>query len=261
MGGLLEGKTIVITGVGTGLGREVACRCVGDGARVVLGARTASQLEAVAAEADPTGERVATVPTDITVASDGERIVAEAERRFGRLDGVVQVAAFEMVFGGLQETDLDGFRQAFETNVVGAMTFLRAATRALQRSGGGSAVLIGSQSMWLPLIEQMGYAASKGALLSAMYYLADEFGPDGIRVNMVVPSWMWGPPVQMYVDLQSKSRGVSPEAVIAEITARIPLGRMAEDGDVADAVSFLLSDRARMITGQTLAVNGGELMR
>ncbi len=261
MEGLLDGKTVIITGVGTGLGREVACRCVADGARVVLGARTAAQLEAVAAEVDPTGAQVAAVPTDITVAEDVEGIVAEAERRFGRVDGVVQVAAFELVFGGLHETDLDGFRQAFETNVLGAMTLLRAATRALQRAGGGSAVLIGSQSMWLPLIEQMGYAASKGALLSAMYYLANEFGSDRIRVNMVVPSWMWGPPVQMYVDLQSKARGITPEAVVEEITARIPLGEMAEDGDVANAVSFFLSDRARMITGQTLAVNGGELMR
>ena len=62
---MLEGKTILVTGVGTGLGREVACQCVRDGARVVLGARTASQLEAVAREADPSGERVATVPVDI----------------------------------------------------------------------------------------------------------------------------------------------------------------------------------------------------
>ena len=82
-------------------------------------------------------------------------------------------------------------------------------------------MLIGSQSALLPpsTMPQIAYAASKGALLSAMYHLADELGPDHIRVNTVIPTWMWGPPVQMYVDWQSGERGVPPEEVIAEITA------------------------------------------
>ena len=138
---------------------------------------------------------------------------------------------------------------------------MQAAAPALKRSGGGSVVLIGSQSMYLPLIDQIGYAASKGALLTAMFHLAKEFGPDRIRVNTVVPSWMWGPPVQMYVDWQASDRGVSSDDVKAEIEAGIPLGEIVADEDVANAVAFLLSDRARMITGQSLLVNGGELMR
>jgi NAD(P)-dependent dehydrogenase (short-subunit alcohol dehydrogenase family) len=115
--------------------------------------------------------------------------------------------------------------------------------------------------MYLPLIEQMGYAASKGALLSSMYYLAKELGADKIRVNTVVPSWMWGPPVQLYVRMTAKTREIPEEQVMEEIQAGIPLGEMAADEDVAQAVAFLLSDRARMITGQSLLVNGGELMR
>ncbi len=258
---MLKDKTVIVTGVGTGLGREVACQCVRDGANVVLGARTASQLEAVAREADSSGERVATVPTDITEPEACARIVSEAERRFGRVDGVVQVAAYELAMGGLNETDFDAWRKAFETNVIGTLQVVRAVAPCMRKHGGGSMVLIGSQSMYLPLIEQMGYASSKGALLSSMFYLAKELGPDRIRVNTVVPSWMWGPPVQLYVKMQAKTRGISEEQVIEEINAGIPLGEMAADEDAAQAVAFLLSDRARMIKGQTLLVNGGELMR
>jgi NAD(P)-dependent dehydrogenase (short-subunit alcohol dehydrogenase family) len=163
--------------------------------------------------------------------------------------------------GGLFDGDLDAWRQSFETNVIGALTVLRPVVEAMRRRGAGAVVLIGSQSMYLPLIEQMGYAASKGALLSSMLYLAKELGPSRIRVNTVVPSWMWGPPVEMYVAMQAKARGISKEEVVAEITRGIPLGAMAADEDVAQAVVFLLSERARMITGQSLMVNGGELMR
>jgi len=107
----------------------------------------------------------------------------------------------------------------------------------------------------------MAYAASKGALLSAMFYMAKELGPDRIRVNMVVPTWMWGPPVQMYATWQAKQRGVTEAEVVAEITAGMPLGEIPADEDVAEAVLFFCSDRARMITGQSLMVNAGEVMR
>jgi NAD(P)-dependent dehydrogenase (short-subunit alcohol dehydrogenase family) len=94
-----------------------------------------------------------------------------------------------------------------------------------------------------------------------MYYLAQELGPDRIRVNMVVPSWMWGPPVQGFVKVQAKTKGVPEEAIVDEIKSRIPLGEIVPDEDVAEAVLFLASDRARCITGHALMVNGGELMR
>lgn len=258
---LLEAKTIVITGVGSGLGREIAARAISDGANIAIGARNADQLQAVAAEVDPSGDRVLGVPTDITEPDACAAIVAAAVERFGGIDGVAQVAAFELVVGGVDEMDHDLARQAFDTNVLGALNVVRATAGALRESGGGSVVLIGSQSMYAPALPQMGYAASKGAMHSAMYYLAEELGPDHIRVNTVMPSWMWGPPVQMYVDMQSSARGISEEEVIDEIVAGIPLGEIVPDEEVANAVSFLLSNRSRMITGQTLMVNGGEMMR
>jgi NAD(P)-dependent dehydrogenase (short-subunit alcohol dehydrogenase family) len=258
---ILEDRTLVVSGVGAGLGREVTRLALRDGARVVLAARTEAVLEQTARELDPSGERVAYAQTDITNAEHCEALAALAIEKFGRIDAMVQVAAYELVFGGLYDTKFDDWRRAFETNVLGSLTLIRAIAPEMKRAGGGSIVLIGSQSMYVPQLPQAGYAASKGALLSAMYYLTQELGPDRIRVNMVVPSWMWGPPVQTFVKLQAKKEGVPEQAIVDDIKSRIPLGEIVPDEDVAEAALLLASDRARGITGQTLMVNGGEMMR
>ena len=108
---------------------------------------------------------------------------------------------------------------------------------------------------------QIAYASAKGALVAAMYHMATELGPDRIRVNMVVPTWMWGPMVEIYVKWQANERKLSEDAIKGEITANMPLGEIPADEDVADAVTFFCSDRSRMITGETLMVSAGELLR
>ena len=258
---LLEGKTVVVTGVGAGLGRECAASALREGANVVLAARTQETLDAAASELDPSGTRVAARSTDITDPDACAALVGLAQERFGSVDALIQVAAFEYVFGGLHETKLDDWRQAFETNVLGALTMLRPVADAMKGGGGGSVVLIGSQSMFKPALPQAGYAASKGALLTAMYYLADELGAHNIRCNMVVPSWMWGPPVQMYVEGTAKHKGITVEQALQDIVGDFPLQRMTEDGEVADVAVFFASDLAKAVTGQHLMVNAGEMMR
>jgi len=131
----------------------------------------------------------------------------------------------------------------------------------MKERGGGSVVLIGSQSMFKPSLPQAGYAASKGALLSAMYYLADELGPDAIRCNMVVPSWMWGPPVEMFVKGRAKQQKITAEEALRGIVGGFPLRRMTEDGEVADVVAFFASDLSKAVTGQYLLVNAGEMSK
>jgi NAD(P)-dependent dehydrogenase (short-subunit alcohol dehydrogenase family) len=258
---ILEDCTVLISGVGAGLGREMARLALRDGANVVMGARTESLLEQTAAELDPGGERIAFARTDITEAADCEALASLAIERFGRIDAALQVAAYEAVFGGLHETDFEAWRRAFDTNVLGSLTLIRAVAPHMKAAGGGSIVLVGSQSMYQPQLPQAGYAASKGALLSAMYYLADELGADQVRINMVVPSWMWGPPVQAFVKMRAKSENRSEEEIVEEITRNIPLGQIVPDEDVAEAALLLACSRARSITGQTLMVNGGEMMR
>jgi NAD(P)-dependent dehydrogenase (short-subunit alcohol dehydrogenase family) len=258
---ILEGKTIVVTGVGAGLGSECAASALRQGANVVIAARSADKLEATATELDASGERVLACATDITEADSCDAMVEAALRRFGAVNGLVQVAAYENVWGGLYATNFDDWRKAFDTNVLGALTVLRPTAKALKAAGGGGVVFIGSQSMFKPSLPQAGYAASKNALLTAMYYLVDELGPDNIRLNMVVPSWMWGPPVEMFVKGTASHKNISEDEALNKIVGKFPLRRMAEDGEVADAAAFFVSDLAKAITGQHLLVNAGELSR
>jgi len=258
---LLDGKTVLVTGVGVGLGRECAASALRDGANVVMGARRKDELAKVTAELDPGGERSAHLATDITDADSCAAFVELAQERFGSVDALIQVAAFEHAWGGLFDLKLDDWRKAFDTNVLGALTVLRPVAEAMKAGGGGSVVFIGSQSMFKPAMPQAGYAASKTALLTAVYYLADELGPDNIRCNMVIPSWMWGPNVALYVSMTAKQQGRSEDEVLADMVKEFPLRRMTEDGEVADVAAFFASDQAKAVTGQYLLVNSGEMFR
>lgn len=258
--GLLTGKTVLVTGVGVGLGVETARSVLTAGGNVVIGARKADRIAATAAELDPTGDRVLAHPVDINDADSIDTFLTAASEKFGRIDALVQVAADESAFGNLHEASDEKWRRAMETNVLGALRVVRAVSKVMAADGGGSIVLIGSQSSFKPALPQPGYGASKGALLSAMYYWADELGPQNIRVNTVVPGWMWGPNVQMLVDHNASQAGRSQAEELAEMTKTYPMRRMAEDGDVADAVVFFASDLSRGVTGQHLMVNCGDMM-
>jgi len=259
---ILEKKTVVVTGVGPGLGSEVARIALRDGANVVIGARNGEKLEKIATELDPSGQRIAHAPTDITDVETCDALMAKATDRFGGIDAVVQVAALDALFGSLQTTSTEDWQASMNTNVIGTLQLVRAAVEPLKLRGGGSIVLIGSQSMWHPPeFPQIAYASAKGALVSAMLHITRELGPEKIRINMVIPTWMWGPPVEGFVKWQAKDRGVSEEDIVAGITSQMPLGEIPADEDVAEAVAFFCSDRSRMITGQTLLVNAGELLR
>jgi NAD(P)-dependent dehydrogenase (short-subunit alcohol dehydrogenase family) len=257
---LLADRTIVVSGVGPGLGREIAAIAVREGANVVMGARREANLRAAAEEIDASGTRVAWRQTDITRADDCDGLVATAVERFGRLDAVVNCAALDTIFGGFEDADFDQWRSVLETNVIGSLQVCKSAIPALKERG-GAVVFVGSQAMYLPQLAQPAYAASKAGLLSATYYLAKELGPHKIRVNTVVPSWMWGPPVEGYVQYMSETQGVEATEVIEGITKDMPLGEIPADDDIAEVVVFFASDRARMVTGQSLLVNAGELMR
>lgn len=175
----------------------------------------------------------------------------------------MHVAAWDSYFGGLGDADFGTWQQILDVNLLGTLRMTRACLPAFRAGGGGSVVIIGTQSaVAAPSeVQQAAYAASKGALTSAMYSMARELGPDRIRVNTVLPGWMWGPPVQAFVTFTAHTEGVPEAEVQARLTGRMALPDLATDGDVADAAVFLASDRARAITGQSLLVNAGELMR
>ncbi|WP_328910741.1 SDR family oxidoreductase [Streptomyces sp. NBC_00234] len=259
---LLAGKTVIVSGVGAGLGHQVAAAVVRDGGHAVLGARTAANLARTASAIDPEGRHTACLATDITDETRCEALAELALARFGRIDAVVHVAALDTHFGGLEDADFDAWQSVLDVNLLGTLRMTRACLPALKEHG-GSVVIIGTQSSVAApsQVRQAAYAASKGALTSAMYSLAQELGPHRIRVNTVLPGWMWGPPVQAYVKFAAHTDGVPEEEVLAGLTSRMALPEPATDGDVAEAAVFLASDRARSITGQSLLVNAGELMR
>src|SRR5262249_53589534 len=164
---ILDGKTVVVSGVGPGLGREIAAAAVRDGANAVLGARTEGNLEKAANDIDPSGQRVAWAVTDITDPAQCGRLAGTAIDRFGRVDALVNCAALDAVFGGLEHADWDSWRQALEINLFGTMQMTQAVIPHLKERG-GSIVFIGSQAMYWSQVPQTAYAASKSAILGAV---------------------------------------------------------------------------------------------
>jgi NAD(P)-dependent dehydrogenase (short-subunit alcohol dehydrogenase family) len=256
--GLVDGRVAVVTGVGPGLGRATALALAREGAAVVLVARNADRLADVAAEIGASGGRALAVAASVTKPDDCERVARAAADEFGAIDVVVNSAFRGDPFTPVETSDLDVWRKIFEVNFYGPALMTRACLPALRAQGGGSVVMVASQSARKIRPNEAGYAASKGALITLTRSLATELAPDHIRVNAVVPGWIWGPNVQLYVDWQTQSRGITPEAVIAEITAEIPLGEVPPQEDIAESIVFFASGMSRMITGQTLDVNGGE---
>lgn len=259
---MLEGKTLLVVGVGDGLGREIAIAAVRDGASVMLAARREDNLHAVARDLDPDGGRVDYRATDMTDAAQLEDLLGQVDMRFGQLDGLVICAVHDVGIGGIESTTDEDWLTSFEVNVFAAARVVKAAVPMLKRRG-GSIVFIGSQQWIYPArdVPQLAYGASKGAGVSMMYALCQELGPHKIRVNTVVPSWMWGPTVQSYIKWQATKQQRPAEEITAELRTRFALGEMPTDGDIAETACFFLSDRARAISGQSLLVNAGELAR
>jgi NAD(P)-dependent dehydrogenase (short-subunit alcohol dehydrogenase family) len=255
---LLSGKVCVVSGVGPGLGRQAARALATHGADLVLAARRQSTLDDVLAELD-LGARAIAVPTNITDAEACARVVAAATEAFGGVDVLVNNAFRADVFQSFEDVDLALWRKIMDVNLFGTLQMTRAALPAMRARGGGSVVMVASMVTRQPQPAQGGYAISKGALLTATRVLAYELGPSKVRVNAVVPGWMAGPSVDMYIDMTSAGRGVTPQVVVEELNARVPLGRIPSDAEVAGSIVYLASDLSLAMTGQALDTNGGEI--
>jgi NAD(P)-dependent dehydrogenase (short-subunit alcohol dehydrogenase family) len=232
---MLKDKVSIISGIGPGLGQELAYVFAREGSDVVLAARTESKLEEVAAEIKRQWpeRRVLVCPTDISDTERTQHLVDATLAEFGRIDCLVNSAFIPPAFSMFTDADFANWKKAFDVTVFGTLDLTQKVAKAMQPAGRGSIVFINSMIQKKPLMAQAGYAASMG--------------------------WMWGPPVEMYVDF-SVSSGRTREDVIAEITKDIPLGIIPDDADCANAVAFLASDYASVITGADLNVNGGEIM-
>lgn len=261
-GPMLAGKTVLVSGVGGGLGREIGEVARREGADVVLVARSKARLDALAAAIDATGEHVLACAIDLVDDDAAAHAVGAAMDRFGRLDAVVHCAAMTGGPGSsILNPDWDQMRTTFDVNFWGAMRLTAAAVNGLAVNG-GAVICIGSHSsMWPQEFAQLDYGASKGALTSAVLQLAKELGPRRIRVNQVVPTFMMSDYMVGIFDQFAALQGVTRQEVEAKVVEKMMLPEIPLDDDVAEAVVFMASERARMITGQSLLVNAGYYVR
>jgi NAD(P)-dependent dehydrogenase (short-subunit alcohol dehydrogenase family) len=254
---LLKNKTAIISGIGPGMGRDISLAFAREGADLVLLGRTAAKVEALAEEVRGLGRRALPVPTDIADAEQCLRAVEAAEEELGRIDVLVN-NAFK---GGLEPTTekatMDEWRKIFDVNVFGSIQLTQQVIPQMRRQGGGSIVFINSMSMRIIEPGFGGYAASKGALMTAVQTLAKELGRDKIRVNSVVPGYIWGPALEGYFKHLAKQQNTTPEKIYDGVAARTALHHIPTSAEIAEAVVFFASDMSRVITGQALDVNGG----
>ena len=254
---LLQDKVAIVNGVGPGLGRALCVELAKHGADVVLGARTESRLEEVAAEVRATGRRALVVPTDATDEAQAKRLADRAAAEFGRIDVLVNNAAKNEPFTTVVDSSAEEWRACIDDNVMAHMQACKYAAPYMIEQRSGSIVNVSSISMRKGVQTRSAYSAAKAAIAVMTQSLADELGPHQVRVNCVVPGHIWGELLESYYHRRAGELGVTYDEVYQGFADQMALRRIALDTEVAAAIIFLASDMASAITGQSLDVNAG----
>lgn len=254
---LLKGRTAIVSGIGPGLGQAVARALAREGAAVAVSARRRDVLDPLVATLRDAGARAIGVTADVTSDADCAHLVEETERALGPTDVLVNNAYHPGTYVSITDARLEDWRIPFEVNVLGSLRLSRAVLACMRPRRAGSIVMVSSMIVRRPLPTMADYAASKAALLAATQTLAREVGGDGVRVNSVVPGYIWGPALEGFFASQAAELGTTGQALYDGIAREIALGRIPSSEDVAESVLFFASDLSRAVTGQSLDVNGG----
>ena len=257
MGAMLDGKVVVISGVGPALGTTLARRCAEAGADLVLAARTAERLDEVARQATALGRRAVAVTTDITDDAAVDNLVTQSIEAYGRVDVLINNAFRVPSMKPLADTSFDHIRDAIELTVLGALRMIQGFTSALAQTK-GSVVNVNSMVIRHSQPKYGAYKMAKAALLAMSQSLATELGDKGIRVNSVAPGYIWGDTLKSYFNHQAGKYGTTVEQIYAATAAQSDLKRLPTEDEVASAILFMASDLSSGITGATLDVNCGE---
>ena len=257
VGDLLAGKVVVISGVGPALGTTLARRCAGEGADLVLAARTVERLEDVATTVTDMGRRAVSIGTDITDDAQVDDLVAQALEAYGRVDVLINNAFRVPSMKPLANTTFDHMREAIELTVFGALRLIQGFTPALAEAK-GSVVNVNSMVVRHSQAKYGAYKMAKSALLAMSQSLATELGEQGIRVNSVLPGYIWGGTLKSYFTHQAGKYGTTVDQIYQATAAASDLKRLPTEDEVASAILFMASDLSSGITGQALDVNCGE---
>lgn len=241
----LHGRVALVTGASRGLGRAIAERLAGEGARVVVNyAHSAGRAEEVVEQIRQEGGEAIALRADVTDQRQVRDLVEQATSHFGAgIDVVVNNATGPQPELRIEDSTWQDYQDQLDFFVKAPFHLMQAVLPGMRRSGGGSVVNIGSEVVLRGAAPFASYVAGKAAMIGLTRSWANELGADGIRVNLVAPGWI---PVERHAE--SDTRGYQ---------GLVPLGRMGTPEEIAGTVAFLASDEASFITGQCLSVNGG----
>jgi NAD(P)-dependent dehydrogenase (short-subunit alcohol dehydrogenase family) len=252
----LKDKAFIVTGGGSGIGAATVQRLLAEGARVTAAGTSAEKLARAREQAPEAADRLLTVQFDLRDEDSIASLVAQATDRFGRLDGVANVAA--TVGGdllardqGVDTMDAGVWAEIMRINVIGTGLVIRESLPALAANGGGSIVNVSSLAAWQREPWLTAYASSKIALHALTRHTAEVWGKKNIRCNAVAPG----------VVLTQNVRSGTPPEIREALMDKTALPRLGEPEDLASMLAFLLSAESSWITGQILSVDGGLTMR
>ncbi|MFS8037124.1 SDR family NAD(P)-dependent oxidoreductase [Xanthobacter sp. AM11] len=244
----LQGKVVIVTGGGRGLGRAICEGFAGAGARVVLTGRTAATVEAAAAAITAAGGSAQGFVADVSREEDMAALCSAVVAQRGRIDVLVNNAGINPWYKPAEDTSLDEWRSVVETNLTGVFLAARAAGRVMLAQGEGAIVNITSVAGRVGLARTTAYCAAKGGVELMTRQLALEWATRGVRVNAVGPG---------YFETELTEGLRHNQKLSARVTARTPMGRFGRPDELVGACLFLASPAASYITGASLAVDGG----
>lgn len=248
----LADKVVIITGAGSGIGRESAILFAKEGAKIaVADINNAGGEETVAAVRSSGGEAIF-VHTDVTKASEAENLVKATVNKFGKIDILFNCAGIVHRLAPIESFDESWWDRVYAVNVKGVFLTAKYTVPMMKKAGGGVIINIASMAGIRPRKGQSAYASSKAAAIHLTKELALELASDKIRVNCICPAAVDTP-----MKTQMMPEGADPEEFNKAIIATMPLGRLATAADVAYAALYLASDESAMLTGSCINVDGG----
>ena len=253
MSAALQGKTIIVTGAGGGIGREACSVLAGAGANIVVtdiaGDRGRETTEALTRQ----GSSASFFPADLSSEKDIAALVAHAIRTFGRLDGAYNNAGVEQCALPLHQLSLEQWERAIRIDLTSVFLCIKHQVMAMLETGGGAIVNTASSLGQVAIANASEYIAAKHGVVGLTRAAAAEYGRRGVRVNAVLPGIVLTPMISRLVADPQFS------AFFEKARERHPIGRFGQPSEIGAAVAWLLSDAASFVNGASLAVDGGYL--